>query len=182
MNLRNTSQLLGLVVLAVLSSTGQAYDSSATFNATADVQPALTVECTSDVRFGKIVYRAANTAAIVSVEATAGGATSSNHASVIPLSGSGSAACTIANETSDGDAGDATAALSAAGATWTSPTLAGVVLTEVGTNTLSAGLTLSKTAAIGNETVYVGGDLSIPTALAFPGVYTSGAVTLTVTD
>jgi len=173
---------LCVATLAVLSSASFAYDSSATFTASADVQPALTVDCSSNLRFGKIIYRAANTAAIVTVAATAAGAISSNDASVIPAGGSGSAACTIVNEGSDGTASDATAALSGAGGAWTAPTLAGVLLSDGAANTLSSGLTLSKTAAIGNETIYVGGALSIPTALAFPGVYTSSAVTLTVTD
>jgi hypothetical protein len=177
-----SSKMLCAAVLVSLSGAGFAYDSTSTFNATADVQPALTVDCASNLRFGKIVYRASNTAAIVTVAANAGGAVSSNDASVIPVSGSGSAACTVANEDSDGSASDATAALSGAGGTWTAPTLAGVLLDDGAAHTLSAGLTLSKTAAVGNETIYIGGALSIPTALAFPGVYTSAAVTLTVTD
>jgi hypothetical protein len=178
------SKILSIAVLASLSSASFAYDTSATFTATADVEPALTVTCDSNLRFGNIVYRAANTAAIVTVAATAGGAISSNDASVIPLSGSGSAACTIANESTDGTANDATAALSASGGTWTiaTKTLSGVLLSDGAAHTLSAGLTLSKVAAVGDETVYVGGALSIPTALAFPGNYASGDVTLTVTD
>lgn len=183
MNINNTpTKLIVFAVLAGLCSAGFAIDSTGSFTASADLQPALTVDCTTNLRFGKIVYRAANTAAIVTVEATAAGAISSSDASVIPLNSSGSAACTIANEGSDGTAADATAALSSGGATWTSPTLAGVLLSDGSSNTLSAGLTLSKAAAIGDETVYVGGALSVPTALAFPGVYTSDPVTLTVTD
>ncbi|MEO8673741.1 MAG: hypothetical protein ABI411_20725 [Tahibacter sp.] len=183
MNLHTMSfKVLSVSVVALLSGSAFGYDSTSSFDATADVQAALTVDCTSDVRFGKIIYRAANTAAIVTVAATAAGAASSNDASVIPVGGNGSAACTIANEGSDGTPSDATAALSGAGGTWTSPTLAGVLLDDGAAHTLSSSLTLSKTAAIGNETVYIGGALSIPTALAFAGVYTSSAVTLTVTD
>lgn len=177
-----SSKVICAAVLASLSGAGFSYDSTATFNATADVQAALTVDCTSNVRFGKIIYRAANSAAVVTVAANAGGAASSSDASVIPVSGNGSAACTIANEGGDGNASDATAALSGASGTWTSPTLSGVQLDDGATHTLSADLTLSKAAAIGDETIYVGGALSIPVALAFPGVYTSSAVTLTVTD
>lgn len=177
-----SSKVLSVAVLALLSGSAFGYDSTSTFTATADVRAALTVDCASNVRFGNIVYRAANTAAIVTVAATAAGAVSSNDASVIPVGGSGSAACTIAGETSDGTPNDSTAALSGAGGTWTSPTLAGVLLDDGAAHTLSSSLTLSKTAAIGDETIYVGGALSIPTALAFPGTYTSSAVTLTVTD
>jgi hypothetical protein len=179
---RFSTRVLATAMLCSFAGIASAYDTTGTFNASAEVNAAVTVDCTTDLRFGNIVYRAANTAAVVTVAATAGGAISSNDASVIPISGSGSAACTVANEAGEGVSGDATAALSAAGATWTTPTLADVVLTDSGVNTLSADLTLSKTTAIGNETIYVGGALSIPTALAFPGVYTSGVVTLTITD
>lgn len=173
--------VFGAGSLAAMSVSAMA--DTATFDATATTQAALSVTCGANLRFGTLGVEPSNAAATITVNQADGAAAvavSSDEGAVYPITGSGPADCTITNETGT----DATATLGAISGNWTSPTLAGVNLTEPGAATLSADITLSKAGTIGNETIYIGGVLRIP--LNHNGTGTLGTydetITLTVTD
>jgi hypothetical protein len=167
--------VLGAGSLAAMSVSAMA--DTADFTVTATTQAALSVTCADNLRFGTIGVEPTNAAATITVAASSGAtATSSDNAAAYPEGVSGPAACTVSAETG----ADATASLAGTDGTFAGTTLSGLTLSD-GTNSLSADVTLSKAAAIGNETIYIGGALTIPAAHILYGAYTQ-TVTLTVTD
>lgn len=159
---------------------GSALADTGTFTASGTTQAALTVACGVNMRFGTIAVEPSNAAATITVNAAAGStATSSSTADAYPAAAdSGPGECSVTNETG----ANATASLSAATGTFAGTTLSGVSLGDgVTTNTLSADVTLSKVTGIGNETLYVGGALTIPATHTAFATY-SETITITVTD
>lgn len=165
------------IAIAPAPAFGQATD---TFTASITLQTGLSVNCTN-LNFGTITR----------IGSYAGGQTvtlpsSSDQTTVgTGLAQAGSptrAACVVTGETGS----NATAALSGASGTWNNvDTLQGVVLSRTvgGTETLTADLQLSKVTGIGNETIHVGGSLTIPVIGTAPdAAYTSADVTVTVTE
>jgi hypothetical protein len=172
---RFTFAVIGAGSLAAMSVSAMA--DTATFDVTATTQAALSVTCGADLRFGIIGVEPSNAEATITVAASSGAtASSSNNAAAYPEGASGPAACTVTNE----EGGDATASLSADTGTFSNTTLTGLLLVS-GTDNLSANVELSKATAIGNETFYIGGTLTIPATHTAFGAYTQ-TVTLTVTD
>lgn len=166
--------------VAALAVTGSAFAETAndTFNVTATTEAAIAVSCT-DLQFGTLSVRAGNPQTTVTVAASSGATASSGDSSVVAGGTSGNGACTITNE----GGADATAALSGGGGTFTGTTLSGASLSDGAAtpNTLGVAIELSKASAITNETVYVGGTLTIPASHTTHGAY-SETITLTVTD
>lgn len=173
---------LAVAVMAVgsLALTSQAFAATTddgTFTASTTTTASISVSCDENLSFGTLAVEAINPEATVTVAASAGApATSSDTAAVFVAAAGGPAMCTVTNETGS----NATASLAAPTGTFTAPTLAGVSL-KMGTDVLSADLTLSKTDNITNEALYIGGTVTIPTSFAAHGVYTE-TVTLTITD
>lgn len=177
---RKIKLLAATAAVGAASITGALAD-TATFTASGTTQAALSVTCGTNLRFGTIAVEPTNAAAVISVAASSGAtASSSSTADAYPAAAdSGPGACTVTNETGT----NATASLSATTGTWTSPTLAGVTLSDGGATpkTLTADITLGKTSGIGNETLYIGGDLDIPANHTAYATVT-GTITITVTD
>jgi hypothetical protein len=171
------SLLLATVAIATFGFAGSAFAGSDTFTVTATTEAALTVTCGADLAFGVAAVEPSNAAATITVAASSGATASSSDASVHALGTSHPAACTVANETG----GAATASLAGSTGTFSGTTLTGDTLTDVGLDTLSADLNVNKATAIGNETLYIGGVLSIPSAHTAFEAY-SDTITLTVTD
>lgn len=176
---RKIKRLLLASAFASAAFGGGALADTATFSSTATTQAALSVTCGTNMRFGTIAVEPSNAAATITVSAASGAtATSSSTADAYPAaSDSGPGECTVTNETGS----DATASLSAATGTFSGTTLSGMSLSDGATNTLSADITLNKATAIANETLFVGGVLSIPAGHTAFATYT-GTVTITVTD
>lgn len=172
--------LLATTAAAFVASAGSAFaeEASATFDATATTQAAISVSCGTNLRFGTLSVHGSNAEATVTVGASDGGTASSSNTSAVyaAAADSGNGACTISNETG----GDATASLAGSAGTFSGTTLSGTTLSD-GTNTLSADIELSKAANISSETIYVGGTLTIPANHTNFGAY-SDTITLTVTD
>jgi hypothetical protein len=167
--------VLGAGSLAAMSVSAMA--DTADFTVTATTQAALSVTCADNLRFGTIGVEPTNAEATITVAASSGAtASSSNLAAVYPEGTSGPAACTVTSE----EGGDATASLAGTDGTFAGTTLSGLTLAS-GANTLTADVELSKATAIGNETFYIGGVLTIPASHTNYGTYTE-TVTLTVTD
>jgi hypothetical protein len=164
--------------MTLLTATGALAD-TATFDATATTQAALSVTCGTNLRFGTIAVEPSNAQATITVAASTGAeATSSSTPDAYPAaSDSGPGECAVTNETGS----DATASLSAATGTFAGTTLSGVSLSDGGVDTLSADIELSKASAITNETLFIGGTLTIPAAHTAFATYT-GTITITVTD
>jgi len=168
--------VLGAGSLAAMSVSAMA--DTADFTVTATTQAALLVTCADNLRFGIIGVEPINAEATITVAASSGAtASSSNLAAVYPEGTSGPAACTVTNE----EGGDATASLAGTGGTFAGTTLSGLTLNDGASGTLDADVELSKATAIGNETFYIGGVLTIPASHTTYGTYTE-TVTLTVTD
>jgi hypothetical protein len=156
---------------------GIAIAGSASFSVSATTQPAVSVNCSEDLRFGTISVEPNNSEVTITVDATSNASATSSGSDVYPApSVSGPAACTITNASGSG----ATAQLSAAGTSASGATLSDVKLMN-GDNALSANIELGKASGIGNETLYVGGTLNIPANHVNFGNY-SETITLTVTE
>ncbi|MFW6028420.1 MAG: DUF4402 domain-containing protein [bacterium] len=156
---------------------GIALAGSASFTVSATTQPAVSVTCTDDLQFGMISVEPDNTEGSITVDATSSATATGSDADVYPAtSDSGPAECTITG-TSDSDA---TAQLSATSTTETGATLSDVKLMN-GDSTLSALVELGKSGGIGDETLYIGGTLTIPAGHVDWGTYTE-TITVTVTE
>lgn len=168
--------VVGAGSLAAMSASAMA--DTANFDATATTQAALSVTCGENLRFGIIGVEPNNAEATITVDATSTAtATSSDTSAVYPEGTSGAADCTVTNE----EGGDATASLSAATGTFSDSTLADVELTGSGTPVLMADINIDKVSGITNETLYIGGVLTIPTGHTDHETYDE-TITLTVTD
>lgn len=151
-----------------------AVDATDTFSATATLEEGLSVDCSgADVSFGTIAVPSGYAGGDTVTVAAATGETAATTGNLV-VSGGAVLACSVTGATS------ASAALSDGTATFTTDTLAGVTLTD-GTDTMLADITLSKVGTIGAESIYIGGELTVPAGNAF-GVYTSGTITLTVSE
>ena len=170
--------LFATAAIAALSVAGNALaeDASDTFNVTATTEAAIAVSCTN-LQFGTLAVRAENVQTTVTVAASDGATASSGDSSVVAGGTSGNGACTVTNE----GGGDADAVLSGGGGTFNGTTLSSVLLGDGASNTLSADIELSKASTITNETIYVGGTLTVPASHTTHGTY-SETITLTVTD
>lgn len=179
--MRGNRKARGALLAAVSASLvlgGSALAATGTFTVTGTTMAALSVSCGTNLRFGTIAVEPTNALATITVNASAGAtATSSSIGNAYAAGGSGPGACTIANETG----ADATASLSAATGVFAGTTLSGVSLSDGALGTLLADVTLSKATGIGNETIYIGGALTIPALHTSFGNYT-GTITITVTD
>lgn len=154
---------------------GVALAASANFQASATLQPALSVNCSEDLRFGTISVEPDNSEGTITVEAVSGAGATSSNTDIYPAeSDSGPAACTITNSTGV----ETTVQLSSSSTSASGTTLSDVMLTS-GEGALSAAIGLSKAIGIGNETIYVGGTLVIPAGHLDWGTY-SETFTLTI--
>lgn len=153
-----------------------AVDATDTFTATATLQEGLSVDCAGgNVDFGTIAVPSGYAGGDTVTVAAATTATASTTGNLV-VSGGSVLTCGVTGATS------AAAALSNGVATFTTDTLANVVLTDsVSSNTMSADITLSKTGTIGAENLFIGGALTVPSGNAF-GTYTSDPITLTVSE
>lgn len=151
-----------------------AVDATDTFSATATLEEGLSVNCSgADVSFGTIAVPSGYTGGDTVTVTAATGETASTAGNLV-ITGGSVLACSVTGATS------ASAALSGDTGAFTTDTLAGVTLTD-GTDTMLANLILSKVGTIGAEDIYIGGELTVPEGNAF-GVYTSGTITLTVSE
>lgn len=156
---------------------GIAIAGSASFTVSATTQPAVTVSCSEDLRFGTIAVEPNNSEGTITVDATSSASATGSNSDVYPAaSESGPAACTITNSSGS----DATAQLSAASTSVSGAELSDVKLTD-GNNSLSADIALSKASGIGKETLYIGGTLRIPADHVNWGTY-SETITVTITE
>lgn len=153
-----------------------AADATDTFSATATLEQGLSVDCAgANVDFGSIAvpsgYAGGDTVTVAA--ATGEVATTSGN---LVVTGGAVLTCSVTGAT------NASAALSDGVSTFTTDTLAGVVLTDsISNDTMSADITLSKVGTIGAEDLYIGGALTVPAGNAF-GTYTSDPITLTVSE
>jgi hypothetical protein len=165
----------GMVACGLLP--GPAVADSASFTVSVTTQPKVSVSCSEDLRFGTISVAPDNGEGTITVDAASNAVATGSSLDVYPAgSDSGAAACTISNATGSG----ATAQLSAAGSGVSGATLSDIRLVN-GDSSLSASIQLGKSSGIGNETVYVGGTLTIPADHMNWGSY-SQTITLTVTE
>lgn len=169
--------LIGTGAAACTLLSGVAMAGSASFTVSATTQPAISVSCSEDLRFGTVSVEPNNGQGTITVEATSSATATGSGSEVYPASSdSGPAACTITNSS---DA-DATAQLSATSTSTSGAALSDIRLTD-GDRSLSADIVLGKSSGIGDETVYIGGTLTIPADHADWGSY-SETITLTVTE
>ena len=181
---RNVALLAAMGLMAGSGAVWAAATATDTFTATATLTAAVTVTCgASSLDFGTVSRVAGYTSGTekITIAAASGFAVTAGEG--LATNGASGVSCTIADETGS----NATAALSAVGATWSSPKLSGVALDgagEGGGRSLSADLTLSQASAIGiADTLYIGGELTVKNSTDAPNAtYTSGTITLTVTE
>lgn len=162
--------LLATTAAAFVASAGSAFADTSTFTVSATTQAGISVSCGQNLSFGTLGVESPSTESVITVAASLGAsAVVDSGTGVTPLSGSQPAVCTVSNETD----GDADAALSATS----------IGLSAAGQTDLTASsLNLSKTTLIGNGDLYVGGSLTIPADHTGFASYTSGTVTVTVTE
>lgn len=156
---------------------GIAIAGSASFTVSATTQPAVAVSCSENLRFGTISVEPNNSEGTITVAASSSGSATGSNSDVYPsASESGPASCTVTNSSGS----DAGAQLSAASTGVSGAALSDVRLTD-GNNSLSADIALSKASGIGNETLYIGGTLTIPAGHVNWGTY-SETITVTITE
>lgn len=169
--------LIGTGAAACSFLPGLALAGSASFNVSATTQPAISVSCTEDLRFGTVSVEPNNSEGNIIVDATSSAIATGSGSDVYPAnSDSGPAACTITNSSDS----DATAQLSATSASTSGADLSDIRLTD-GDRSLSADIVLNKSSGIADETVYIGGTLRIPANHVDWGTY-SETITLTITE
>jgi spore coat protein U-like protein len=169
--------LIGTGAAACVLLPGLAMAGSASFTVSATTQPAISVSCSEDLNFGTVSVEPNNNEGTITVDANSSATASGSNSDVYPAtSESGPAACTITNSSDS----DATAQLSATSTSTSGAELSDIRLTD-GDNSLSADIMLGKASGIGNETVYIGGILTIPADHVDWGTY-SETITLTVTE
>lgn len=180
---RNVALLAAMGLMAGSGAVWAAATAADTFTATATLTAAVTVTCAaSSLNFGTVSRVAGYTGAEkITIAAESGFAVTAGAG--LATNGASGVSCTIADETGN----NATAELSALNASWSSLTLSGVVLDGAGDGSgksLSADLTLSKASAIATDDIlYIGGELTVKNSTEAPNAtYTSGAITLTVTE
>lgn len=149
-----------------------------TFVASVTVTDALAISCT-DLNFGEAIRPGGYTGgASIRLSATDGTVTA--EPGILHGGGASRAACTVSGV----QGGDATIAMSATGATWNGTNLGVVGFHKAGqANFMGGSLIPSKASAIGNETIYIGGNVSIQSPAGWDaGVYSSDPITVTLTD
>lgn len=181
------SKISVLVAAGLLAGSGAVWAAAtdtAEFTATATLTAAVTVDCGTgpELDFGTVSRTSAYAGGETIVIAAASGFAPTAGVG-LATNGTAGVACTIANETGS----NATAALSGASGAWASPSLEDAVLAGTGDaagSELLADVTLSDVSGIGNSTtLYIGGTLTVKNSTDAPnGAYTSGTITLTVTE
>lgn len=169
--------LFGTGAAACALLPGVAMAGSASFTVSVTTQPAISVSCSQDLSFGTVSVEPDNSEGTITVDATGSATATGSSSDVYPArSESGPAACTITNSSDS----DATAQLSATSTSTSGAELSDIRLAD-GPNAVSADIVLGKSSGIGNETVYIGGTLTIPADHVDWGTY-SETITLTVTE
>ena len=169
--------LIGTGAAACTLLPGLAMAGSTSFSVSATTQPAVSVRCSEDLQFGTVAVVPDNSEGTVTIDATSSATAIGSDSDVYPTtSDSGPAACTITGSSDS----NATAQLSA-----TSTSTSGADLSDIrlydGDSSLSADIVLGKSSGIGDETVYIGGTLTIPANHVDWGTY-SETITLTITE